>query len=541
MTAALGAGAGLDQVAQVGRRRWAGLLLAATGGAAAALAHPPFGVWPGVFGFGLILHALDEAPSRTPLRSAFLRGWAAGFGYLLVGTWWITEAFFVDAAAHAWQAPFALMFTAGGIGVFWGGAGLAYRLIAPKNVAGRGVSERGAGRIGVRILTFAAVLTVFEWLRGHVLTGFPWDLPGEAWRAGSAPSQAAAWVGAYGLTFITIAIGAASAVLLASDGRTARLRVMATAIAALAALWALGAWRLSQADAGVTPLRLRIVQSDLGESAADADLGLRLRRFLDLTALPSAHPADVVIWPEGAIPDAFSDYLAPGTWTEKAQLAVLRPGQTLLVGGYRIAGPRDHLQYFNTLLALRRTASGLVSEARYDKYRLVPFGEFLPLRPLFARLGITSLVQAGQDFTPGPPPAPIAVPGLPRLQPLICYEALFPGFTSDKGGRPRWIVNISDDAWFGRTTGPLQHLNLASYRAIEEGLPIVRSTPTGVSAVIDAYGRIRASLGLSRAGVIDARLPVAIATPPYSRLHDLPLCVFLLAALSSRFIPHRER
>jgi apolipoprotein N-acyltransferase len=150
------------------------------------------------------------------------------------------------------------------------------------------------------------------------------------------------------------------------------------------------------------------------------------------------------------------------------------------------------------------------------------------------------LVQVGEPFTPGPRPAPILVDGLPRVQPLICYEILFPGLATERGGRAAWIVNVSDDAWFGRTTGPLQHLNMAGYRAIEQGLPIVRATPTGVSAIIDGYGRTLARLGLGQAGVLDATLPAALPPTPYSRWGDslflVAIALVILAAAIRRVL-----
>jgi len=542
-------------------KAWIGQLLALAGGVAAALAQPPFGLLPGLLGYGLLLYVLDAAPPARPLRAAFFRGWMAGFGYLLVSVWWIAEAFLVDAANRGWQGPFAVAFTAGGIGVFWGGAGFVYK----------GLTLRSPGGV-FRILIFAAVLSLFEWLRGHVLTGFPWDLPGETWRAGSALSQAASVVGAYGLTLITVAIGASVVVLApfapppsssvflglvprtelsgaeAPDGAQAprrrnarpsgqargkrnlwsvRVVTLALAVATLAALWSFGAWRLSQLPPPDTALRVRVVQPGLGEEATWTTplLVARYQRFMDLTSRPARQTPDVVIWPEGAIPYTFNDYLAPGTWTLDALEQALRPGQILLTGGVRTAPVQDRTRYYNTMLALRRTPDGLDELASYDKFRLVPFGEFVPLAPVFNRLGLKSLVQDGEPFTPGPRPAPITIDGLPRVQPLICYEILFPGLATDRGGRPAWIVNVSDDAWYGRTSGPLQHLNMAGYRAIEQGLPIVRSTPTGVSAIIDAYGRTRASLGLGQAGVIDGQLPAALAPTLYSRWGDMPFLI----------------
>jgi len=556
-------------------KAWTGQLLALVAGVAAALAQPPFGLLPGLLGYGLLLYVLDATPAARPWRAAFFRGWVAGFGYLLVSVWWIAEAFLVDAATRGWQGPFAVALTAGGIGLFWGGAGLVYRWLAPRTL--------GAG---FRILIFAAVLSLFEWLRGHVLTGFPWDLPGETWRAGSAISQTASLVGAYGLTFITVAIGASVAVLApfippsfsvflglvprtelsgadAPDGAQApqqrnarpsgqargkrregrarpeqrvwrtRLIPLGLALATLAGLWTFGAWRLSQPPLRDTAIRLRVVQPGLGEEATWTTpvLVARYQRFMELTSQPARRPPDVVVWPEGAIPYLFNDYLAPGTWTLQALDQALRPGQILLTGGTRAAPGPDRPIYYNTMLALRRTNDGLVQLASYDKHRLVPFGEFVPLAPLFDRLGLKPLVQVGEPFTPGPRPAPLDVDGLPRVQPLICYEILFPSLATDRGRRAAWIVNVSDDAWYGRTSGPLQHLNMAGYRAIEQGLPVIRSTPTGVSAIIDGYGRTRVSLGLGQAGVIDGLLPAALPPTLYSRWGDLPFLVAITTVI----------
>ena len=497
-----------------------GLWVAFAGGAAAALAHPPFGIWPGVFGFALIALSLDRTAERRPGLSALARGWMAGLAYLLVGTWWIAEAFFVDAAAHAWQAPLAVLFTAGGIGVFWGGAGLAYRLLAP----------RGAHRV----LVFAAVWSLFEWLRGHVLTGFPWDLPGEAWRAGSAPSQAASLIGAYGLTFVTVAIGAAPVTLFDRTRPKAAAVSLALAAAALASMYGYGAARLSRPAPPDQALRLRVVQPGLPEEPVwtDALLRQRVQRLMTLTARPALQTPQVVIWPEGALPYTFNDFFSPGSWPEAAMEAATRPGQIVFDGGSRVDGPAGAPRYYNTLLFVQRTPQGFAALGKYDKYRLVPFGEFLPFPVFFRVIGLSSLVQNGVAFSPGPEPAPLSIPGVPRMQPLICYEALFPGFTNAKGGRPSWIVNVSDDAWFGRTTGPLQHLNLASYRAIEEGLPIVRATPTGVSAIVDPYGRVRARLGLGREGVIDAALPGRLPPTVFSRVGELPFWAVVLGGLA---------
>lgn len=501
--------------------RW---LLALAAGLAAALAHPPFGLLPGLLGYPLLLWLVDTADEARPLRSAFWRGWLAGLAYFAIGTWWIAEAFLVDIVAHGWLAPFAVAAMAGGVALFWGAAALAYRLTGATGLS--------------RVLVFAGVFAAFEWGRGHVLTGFPWNLPGETWRAGSAMSQTASLVGAYGLTWITLAT--VSTAVVWREGRRGRIAIGGSA-AVLAGLFIWGAVRTvetTRPSPGPEALRVRIVQADVKQAAKydPAHFQRIVEAYTGLTARPyPGRPADIVIWPEGAIPAAVNDYLAPGTWTRRAIEQSLRPGQVLLVGAYRYEGTPADVRYFNTLAAVRRTADGLEPAGVYDKHRLVPFGEFLPLEDLLTRLGVKALVKAPESFATGPEPRPMTVAGLPPFQPLICYESLFPGFTRRgalaSGVAPDFIVNVSNDAWFGRTSGPLQHLNLASYRAIEEGVPILRSTPTGVSAVVNALGQVDAgALRLGDTGVIDAALPLRRSDTLYRRHGDLSFIVLLLVS-----------
>lgn len=499
---------------------WALALIA---GAAAALAHPPFGVLPGLLGYPLLLWLIDGVEGDRPLRSAFWRGWLAGVAYFAIGTWWVAEAFLVDIVHHGWMAPFAITFLASGVALFWGAAAALYRRIAPSGMG--------------RVVVFAGVFSALEWLRGHVLTGFPWNLPGESWRAGSALSQTAALVGAYGLTWITLACVCTA--VLWREGRRGRIAVGA-ALAALSGLFVWGALRLHAPEpAGAAPpLRVRIVQADIKQSAKYDPAHFRriVDAYVGLTRQPPAPgtaPADIVVWPEGAIPAAVNDYLAPDTWTRAAIEGALHPGQTLLVGAYRYEGTADRPLYFNSLIAARRTVDGLEPAGFYDKHRLVPFGEYLPLDGLMTRLGIKTLVHVGDGFQTGPAPRPLAPPGLPAFQPLICWESVYPGFTRAgariSGASSAFIVNVSNDAWFGTTSGPLQHLNIASYRAIEEGIPMIRSTPTGVSAIVDSFGRVRGQhLGLGQTGIIEAPLPSAGAKTPYRRFGEFPFLIMLL-------------
>lgn len=503
---------------------WIARLLALAGGLAAGLAHPPFGLLPGLLGYALLMRLADTEGPR-PLRSAFFRGWLAGVGYFAIGVWWITEAFLVDAAAHGWMAPFALLFMAGGLALFWGIAALAYRW----------ATVRGPSRV----LVFAGCLALAEWVRGHVFTGFPWNLPGETWGAGGAISQTAALVGSYGLSWITIAVAASAALVLDSTPRRGRAVGLGLAVATLAGLFAFGAMRLAAAPQGAAAAPLiRVVQANIDQKDKwkPENLDLIVDTYVSLSRGRPGEPVPaVVVWPEGALPAVIDQLLAPGSPYVPRIAAALQPGQTLMLGANRMGlSATGEPDYFNSLIALRREATGLKVTGVYDKHRLVPFGEFLPFGDLATKFGIRSLVHMPEDFTAGPEPRPMSPDGLPPVQPLICYEALFPrlsdGAAKRAGIRAEWLLNVSNDAWFGATSGPWQHLNIASYRAIEAGLPIVRATPTGVSAVIDAQGRILsgAKLGLGETGVIDARLPAARAPTLYNRIGESAFAMMLL-------------
>ncbi len=519
-------------------RGWAGRGLALLAGLAAGLAHPPFGFVPGLLGYALLL-ALVDAEGPRPLRSALFRGWLAGVGYFSVGMWWITEPFMVDAREQGWMAPFALILMAGGLALFWAGAALVHRALKPRGMA--------------RILVFAGCLAGFEWLRGHVLTGLPWDLPGETWAAGSPPSQAAAIVGAYGLTWITLVIAAAPAVLARAGGWRGKVPALGLAVLALAGLYGFGAWRLEHATRPRpgAPM-IRVVQANIDQKNKwkPENLGAVFDTYVSLTTRPAAVQPAIVIWPEGALPAVIDELIAPGSPYAGRLRDAVAPGQTLLMGANRAeVGPPEQgvagqVRYFNSLVAFRREGEGLRVTGVYDKHHLVPFGEYMPAGELATKVGFRSLVHMPDDFSAGPVSQPIAPWGVPAVQVLICYEALFPGVTrqgaAKSGLRPAWILNISNDSWFGGGSGPLQHLNIASYRAIEEGLPIVRATPTGASAVIDAYGRVLpgARLGLGGLGVIDAPLPSALEMTPFSQSGDIGFAVMVLmsglAALAGR-------
>lgn len=499
--------------------RWTRVGLALIAGIATALVHPPFGILPGLLGYPLLMLLSERSGS---VRGAFWMGWLAGFGYFGVGCWWVAEAFLVNPD-QAWMAPFAGSLLPAGIGLFWGAAMALYRWFAPAGM--------------LRVLVFAGCFALLEWLRGHVLTGFPWNPAGAGWAAGSAGSQFASVVGVYGLGFVTVAAVGAFAPLAVEGQRRLRLGVAGAGFAVLAALVIGGTLRLSGAEVRDTDTLIRIVQADVQQESKWSPETYRsiVDRYVDLTGRVGAAQPDVIVWPEGALPASFNDVFAPTSPDGPAIADAVQPGQTLLMGLARgEAGPDGRARYYNSLFALAdEGAAGLRVTAVYDKYRLVPFGEFLPLGGLMSAMGVRSLVHMPADFSPGPRPSPIDLPNAPRVQPLICYESLYPGFTPGGDGRPEWIANVSNDAWFGATSGPIQHLNLASYRAIETGLPVVRATPTGVSALIDPWGRVvdGARLDPGESGVIDVRLPQPTDVTLYGRFGDLFFWLMVLGAL----------
>ncbi len=505
------------------------IALALLAGAGAALAHSPFGILPGLLGYPLLMLLAERAPS---VRGGFWMGWLAGFTYFFISCWWVAEAFLVNPA-QAWMAPFAASLLPIGLGLFWGAATALYRRFHPAGVQ--------------RVLVFAALFCLLEWLRGHVLTGFPWNPAGASWKAGSAASQFAAVAGVYGLSFVTVAAMTAFAPLFSPGSRRLRIATAGAGALAIAALVVGGAMRLGPARVEATGPLVRIVQADVAQESKWSPEAYRgiVERYVELTARPAAQTPDIVVWPEGALPASANQVFAPGAWEARAIAAAVQPGQSLIVGlGRGVPDPTaaEGARYFNSAFVLTDIGdAGLRVSAVYDKYRLVPFGEYLPGGSVLGALGVRSLTHMPLDFSPGPRPAPIDIPGAPAAQPLICYESLYPGFTPGSAGRPGWIVNISNDAWFGRTSGPLQHLNLASYRAIETGLPVVRSTPTGVSAMIDPWGRVVGGQRLDpgESGVIDARLPAPAAVTLYGRTGDLLFWLAVVAGLAAA-VPWRS-
>lgn len=492
---------------------WRRASLAVLLGAGTALAFAPYYLLPLlIVGFTALVWLLEGARRAN---SAFLVGWCFGFGHFIVGLYWIGHAFLVDAERFAWLLPFAISLLPAGLGLFTGTVALVVHLV-------------GGGRWR-RIAALAVAWTLAEWFRAHLLTGFPWNLVGYVWGFSDAMLQPAALFGVYGLSLVTVAAAAAPAAL--ADGWRRALPVCLGLCAVLAAAGGYGLLRLSGPAPGDVPdVRLRIVQPNVAQRDKwRPDLRDRhLARLLELSAGEAAARPTHVIWPETATPFL----LAADVRRRHLIGQMLLPDQLLISGAPRRDAAEDGArEVWNSLHVV---GPGGTILATYDKHHLVPFGEYLPLRPLLSALGLSKLTAGTRDFSSGPGPAIVDVPGAPAFQPLICYEAIFPHQIAPSQ-RPAWLLNVTNDAWFGDGSGPHQHFAMARVRAIEQGLPLIRAANTGISGVIDAYGRPRARLGLGEGGIIDSALPAALSSAPlYARLGDrllMPLLTVVMLGL----------
>ncbi len=464
--------------------------LAALAGAAAGLGHAPFGFWPvALLGFAWLIWLVSRAdrPGRI--------GWAGGTGYFAITLHWIVEPFLVDVARHGWMAPFALILLSAGLALFWGAAGW---------LSARFTTQRA--------LAFALLLGLAELARGHVLTGFPWAMPAYIW-ADTPVLGMAATIGPYGLT-------AATLVLLALPSAARRLWTGGVLAAAILLAFAVFGYQLPLKQDHLGVARLVQPNAPQHEKWDPEKAHVFVDRAIEFTAAPKGG-VDLIVWPETAVPYVL-DLAAPVL----SRIATAADGVPVVTG---INRRNDAGNWFNTMVTVNE--AGQVSDT-YDKVHLVPFGEYIPFRLgiLQAMAGIT-----GFGFSAGDAVRLVDTP-LGRALPLICYEAIFPGHARSVAERPDYILQITNDAWFGTFSGPYQHLDQARFRAVEQGLPLIRAANTGISAVIDRNGRVLADLALGEAGYLDVLVPAGTVNPTfYARWGDLPVTGILLITLCALF------
>jgi apolipoprotein N-acyltransferase len=464
-------------------------------------------------------------------------GWWFGFGYFLAGMFWIGEAFLVQADKFAVLMPFAVMSLPAGLAIFWAGATAA-------------AVSLGWQRRQARIFVLALTIAGAEWLRGHVLTGLPWNVLGYALTWPSPLMQTAALFGIYGLTIIAVPVFGAPAILWveaaeADHGSVRRGTGVLLAGVSIAALAVIGSLRLWTPDPPSDGIRVRLVQPSVPqrEKWRPENQERIFNDHLELSRRSSSGQVDdaagvsLIVWPEAAMP--FLPLSAPGALAAIGRM--LPDGAHLASGALRVedaTAPGAKHRFYNSLMVFGR-GGHLVG--LYDKIHLVPFGEYLPLQATLEAMGFEQLTRIRGGFDTGTVPRPLLqIADVPIIGPLICYEAIFPGAVVQGSERPAFLLNVTNDGWFGQTTGPYQHLHQTRVRAVEEGLPVLRVANNGISAVIDARGRLLHRLGLDVKGVIDSRLPPAIAPPPYARYGDgifaamLAVCGLALAAFRGR-------
>lgn len=518
---------------------WRRGISAFAAGAVSCLALPPFNAVVFLFVSYIVLVWLIDGvcltvsdagrgigeDAKKRVAAAFRVGWLFGFGQFLVGLYWVSNALLVDAQSFGWAVPIAALLLPAGLS-FFPALGIA---------AAAWFWSPGSGRI----FLLAACWAGAEWLRGHAFTGFPWNLIGYAWVEGDAMRQGAALVGIYGLSLVTVLLAAAPAVLAGAASRTwsARAFVGATAVAACV-LWAWGSARMGPFPNQNHPgIQLRVVQPNIDQHLKwRADKREHnLERHLLLSSGPGASAVSHLVWPEAATPY----YLGRDRGARQRIGQILGADQILLAGSLRAeTAPDGTVQYWNGFHGI--DGAGTVV-ATYDKSHLVPFGEYLPFRSVLSRVGLGRIAFGLGDYSAGPGRKTLEVPRTPPFSPLICYEVIFPGDVARRSPRPSWLLNLTNDAWYGMSTGPYQHLAMARMRAVEEGLPLVRSANTGVSAIIDPYGRFVARLGLGEGGVIDGPLPLGLENEPiFARWGDAGFVGLLLMFLLAARVFHRK-
>jgi apolipoprotein N-acyltransferase len=489
---------------------WRGIVLTYLLGAASALAMPPTDFW--WLWFITVPFFLFRFGNVTTLKEAFREGWLFGFGYFCVALHWIGYAFLVDAKNFLWMMPFAVGGLAAVMAVYWGLATTVTFVLSRFKFQ--------------PWLSFPLMLAVAEWLRGHLMTGFPWAVPGLSADGMGPVVQLASMVGMTGLTLLVLSWSAASVAFISRGNRTDRIIALGIVVT-LPLAFAWGWQREHRAPVSfVSGVMVRLVQPNLSQD--DKWRTDNASQIFDGLVAASIAPGrngekiTHVIWPESAVPFLIDE----SDGARKVLRTALGDGKILVTGAIRRAKRAPTSDHFTSALVFDRdaTVTGV-----YDKWRLVPGGEFLPFEWVLAPLGFQQLVLLPGGFSAGTGPKSLAVGNAGRAGIIICYEAIFPDRLLDSVNRPTWIINITNDGWFGASTGPYQHLAQARMRAIEQGLPLARSANTGISAMIDPMGRVLDRLALEQTGFIDAGLPQPVPPPLYAHWGDDMFLVLTLA------------
>jgi len=524
--------------------------LAMTMGAVSTMAMPPLFFWPILFvTFPILLGLIDASviaeeqnqkyPFLSRLKKAALIGWGFGFGYFFISLYWIGSSFLVEFDKFGWALPFAITLLPAGLALFYS---LAFALCAALWIRGP-----------ERLIIFASAIYALDWLRGHIFTGFPWNLIGHSLTGNEAMMQSVAVFGIYGLSAIACIIFASPACIVPANHSKvinpisvkswSHKTPFILAMVILLGLYGFGQIRLNKSGPTkfIEDIDLVLVQPNVPQKDK-VKPERRSHAFQKVFTLTNNHllvqnedattrnNKRLIIWPETAIPFAVS---TPSPILDKLK-DMLRPSDQLISGAFRIEKPKQHqtqpasnVKIFNALFVVDH--QGQITK-HYDKHHLVPFGEYLPLPKLFSTIGFKTLVQLRSGFEAGPPPAPIRLKSAPPFLPFICYEAIFPLQMNQTNQTAKWLLNISNDGWFGLTSGPYQHAHMVRLRTIETGLPMVRVVNGGITVVFDGLGRKVIQSKLGKTQVMTTKLPKSTAPLNSSHTRLLWTMIFLIMA-----------
>lgn len=499
-------------------------LYALATGIGSALAFEPAGWWPLILvAFAIMCELLDRAEK---LSTAALIGYAFGLGQFVLSLNWIATAFTFQSAMPAslgWVAVILLSI---------------YLAVFPA-VATAVAWRAGHDNRIVLVLALGGMWILTEWLRSTLFTGFPWN-PAAAAMAPTPLITVTALTGTYGLSGLVVLLG--GAVWLEFHRKWLPLVLI---FGATTFLWLLPTSPVPEDP--LTVMNVRVVQPNIGQESKwrEGYDALASRRLSQLSGQPSAEPR-LLLWPEAAVTAPLQDNrpaAAASTAAERRRAALnLGPNDRLITGGLGVQSA-DGLRVDSATNSVFALAPGGAVVGRYDKSHLVPYGEYLPMRELLSSIGLARLAPGDMDFAPGPGPRSLDLGGQwGKVGIQLCYEIIFSGRVVDQANRPSFIFNPSNDAWFG-SWGPPQHLAMARLRAAEEGLPVIRSTPTGISAVINAKGEVVEEIGWRKAGVIDAIIPPAAPTAtPFARFGNvIPVLMGLLLVIGGIVLGRRRR
>ena len=480
-------------------------VIALVAGALSSLSQPPFGIFAINFITLPILLWLVDGASGDPERNILSRrlpsfwvGWSFGLGYFVAGLWWTGAALLVEADAFAWALPLAILGLPAYLALYYGLATFLARLIWTDGFT--------------RLFALAATMGLAEWLRATLLTGFPWNAIGYAMMPFPVMMQSVSLIGLYAMNTLSVLAFAAPALIF--TGRGGRVAA-GVALILFAAHIGYGTYRLRAADevAPASPRTVRIVQP-MTDQAAKIDNGERSRIFEDHLKLTMQKPRegekrpDYVIWPETSIPFILTQN--PDALVRIAD--ALEDGQILIAGAVRTEndGAGTPTRYYNSAYMI--DSQGQIVGAS-DKVHLVPFGEYLPFETFWNRLGLNAIAALPGGYSAAPSYQHLTAPDGTKFLPLICYEVIFPDESAAEASTADAIVNLTNDGWFGHTPGPWQHFHQARIHAVETGLPVIRNSNSGVSAIIDGHGRVIGGLDFGMVGVIDGEIPLKIALP----------------------------